>query len=36
MLFTAGAGIVVYTAGRVSDVKLNEVVDRLIGIVKQA
>jgi mRNA interferase MazF len=35
-LFTADAGIIVYRAGRVSESKLNEVVDRLIVIIKQA
>ena len=35
-LFTADAGIIVYSAGRVSDAKLSEVVDRLIVIIKQA
>jgi mRNA interferase MazF len=35
-LFTADAGIVVYRAGCVSAAKLNEVVDRLILIIKQA
>ena len=34
-LFTADAGIVVYRAGRVSATKLNEVVDRLVAIIKQ-
>jgi mRNA interferase MazF len=34
-LFTADAGIVVYRAGRVSEAKLNEVVERLIAIVSQ-
>ena len=34
-LFTADAGIVVYRAGHVSDPKLNEVVDRLITILRQ-
>jgi len=33
-LFTADTGIVVYCAGRISDAKLNEVVGRLITIVK--
>lgn len=33
-LFTADAGIIVYRAGRVSEVKLNEVVDRLIVIIR--
>ena len=36
MLFTADAGIIVYRVGRVSEAKLNEVVDRLIVIIKQA
>jgi mRNA interferase MazF len=31
-LFTADAGIIVYRAGRVSEAKLGETVDRLIGI----
>jgi mRNA interferase MazF len=35
-LFTADAGIIVYRAGHVSDVKLNEVVGRLIGIIRGA
>jgi mRNA interferase MazF len=35
-LFTADAGIIVYRAGRVSESKLNEVVDRLIVIIKQS
>jgi mRNA interferase MazF len=35
-LFTADAGIVVYRAGRVSDAKLGEVVQRLVAIVSQA
>lgn len=35
-LFTADAGIIVYRAGHVSEVKLNEVVGRLIGIIRQA
>ena len=34
-LFTADEGIVRYRAGHVSDAKLNEVVDRLIAILKQ-
>jgi mRNA interferase MazF len=34
-LFTADAGIVVYRADRVSATKLNEVVDRLVAIIKQ-
>jgi mRNA interferase MazF len=33
-LFTADAGIIVYRAGRVSEVKLHEVVDRLIVIIR--
>ena len=33
-LFTADEGIVRYRAGHVSDAKLNEVVDRLIAILK--
>jgi mRNA interferase MazF len=35
-LFTADSAIIVYRAGRISEQKLNEVVDRLIGIIKQA
>jgi len=35
-LFTADAGIVVYRAGHVSEAKLNQAVDRLIAIIKQA
>ena len=35
-LFTADAGILVYRAGRISEAKLSEVVDRLIVIIKQA
>ena len=35
-LFTADAGIIVYRAGHVSESKLNEVVDRLIVIIKQS
>jgi len=35
-LFTADAGIIVYRAGHVSEAKLNEVVDRLIAIIRQA
>ena len=34
-LFTADAGIIVYRAGRVSQGKGNEVVDRLIAIIRQ-
>ena len=34
-LFTADAGIVVYRAGQVSNAKLDEVVDRLITILRQ-
>jgi mRNA interferase MazF len=34
-LFTADEGIVVYRAGRISDVKLEEVLDRLIAILRQ-
>jgi len=35
-LFTADAGIILYRAGRVFEAKVNEVVDRLIVIIKQA
>ncbi len=35
-LFTADAGIIVYRAGHVSAVKLNEIVERVIAIVRQA
>lgn len=35
-LFTADGGIILYRAGRVSEVKLNEVVERPIVIIKQA
>jgi mRNA interferase MazF len=35
-LFTADAGIIAYRAGHVSEAKLNEVVGRLIGIIRQA
>jgi mRNA interferase MazF len=35
-MFTADHGIIVYCAGRISKQKLDEVVDRLIAIVKQA
>ncbi len=35
-LFTADSGIVVYRAGRISQQKVDEVVDRLIAIIKQA
>ena len=35
-LFTAEAGIILYRAGRVSEAKVNEVVDRLIVIIRQA
>lgn len=34
-LFTADAGIILYRAGRVSEARLNAVVDRLIFIIKQ-
>jgi len=34
-LFTADAGIIVYAAGRVREAKLNEVIDRLIAIIRQ-
>lgn len=34
-LFTADAGIILYCAGRVSNAKVNEVVDSLIAIIKQ-
>jgi mRNA interferase MazF len=34
-LFTADAGIIVYRAGHVSEAKLGETVDRLIGILLQ-
>ncbi len=34
-LFTADRGIIRYRAGHVSDAKLNEVVDRLIAILKR-
>ena len=34
-LFTADEGIIVYRAGHVSGTKLNEVLDRLIAILKQ-
>ena len=34
-LFTADEGIVVYRAGHVSDGKLNQVLDRLIAILRQ-
>ncbi len=34
-LFTADTGIVVYRAGSVSDAKLNEVVERLMEILRQ-
>jgi mRNA interferase MazF len=34
-LFTADAGIIVYRAGHVSEAKLNEVLDRLISILRQ-
>ena len=33
-LFTADAGIILYRAGRVSDAKLGETVDRLIAILR--
>jgi mRNA interferase MazF len=33
-LFTADEGIVVYRTGHVSDTKLNEVLDRLIAILR--
>ena len=35
-LFTADDGIIVYRAGHVSGTKLNEVLDRLIAILKQS
>ena len=35
-LFTADSGIIVYRAGRISEQKLNEVVDHLVAIIKQA
>jgi len=35
-LFTADAGIIVYRAGRISDAKLGEAVDRLVGILSRA
>lgn len=35
-LFTADAGIIVYRAGHVAEAKLDEVVDRLIVIIKPA
>lgn len=34
-LFTADSGIVVYRAGRISQPKVDEVVDRLIAIIRQ-
>jgi mRNA interferase MazF len=34
-LFTADEGIIVYRAGHVSDGKLNQVLDRLIAILRQ-
>jgi mRNA interferase MazF len=34
-LFTADSGIVIYAAGRVRDVKLREVLDALIAILRQ-
>jgi len=34
-LFTADSGIIAYRAGRVSEAKLGETVDRLIAILKQ-
>jgi len=34
-LFTADEGIIVYRAGHVSGTKLNEVLDRLVAILKQ-
>lgn len=34
-LFTADEAIIVYRAGQVSDTKLNEVVDRLIAILRK-
>jgi mRNA interferase MazF len=34
-LFTAGAGIIVYRAGHLSQAKLDETVDRLITILRQ-
>jgi mRNA interferase MazF len=33
-LFTADTGIIVYRAGRVSEAKLNETIDRLISILR--
>jgi mRNA interferase MazF len=33
-LFTADAAIILYRAGHISEAKLSEVVDRVIGIVK--
>ena len=35
-LFTADAGIVVYRAGRISEAKLGEVMERLIALLSQA
>ena len=35
-LFTADAGIIVYRAGNVSDSKLNEVIEKLIVIIRGA
>jgi len=34
-LFTADAGIVVYRAGHIQESKLNDVIDRLIAIIRQ-
>jgi len=34
-LFTADSGIIAYRAGRISEAKLGEIVDRLIAILKQ-
>ena len=34
-LFTADSGIILYRAGHTSEAKLQEVVDRLVAIVKQ-
>jgi mRNA interferase MazF len=35
-LFTADEGIIVYRAGHVADGKLNEVLDRVVGILRQS
>jgi mRNA interferase MazF len=35
-LFTADAGIIVYRPGHVSEMKLDEIVDRLVAIVREA